>query len=102
MRVVAGGRGGRGTVTADLDKLHQWATDDPGRRFDDLYIPVADPAVLVVAWMRVRGNRGKRSAGVHRVRPDAIFSAEEEFLRRLRKALRAAVHSSSGAGADDP
>src|SRR5215207_5814397 len=70
-------------------KLHQWATDDPGRRFDDLYNLVADPAVLVVAWTRVRGNRGKRSAGVDRVRPDAIFSAEEEFLPQLRDDLKA-------------
>jgi RNA-directed DNA polymerase len=70
-------------------KLHQWATDDPGRRFDDLYNLVADPAVLVVAWTRVRGNRGKRSAGVDRVRPDAIFAAEQEFLPRLREDLKA-------------
>ncbi|HEX2418921.1 MAG TPA: group II intron reverse transcriptase/maturase [Micromonosporaceae bacterium] len=70
-------------------KLHQWATDDPGRRFDDLYNLVADPAVLVVAWTRVRGNRGKRSAGVDRVRPDEISSAEEEFLPRLRADLKA-------------
>ena len=44
-------------------KLHQWATDDPDRRFDDLYNLVQDPAFLVVAWDRVRGNRGARSAG---------------------------------------
>ena len=40
-------------------KLHQWATDDPDRRFDDLFNLVYDPAVLVVAWARVRGNRGR-------------------------------------------
>jgi RNA-directed DNA polymerase len=44
-------------------KLHRWATDDPGRRFDDLFNLVADPAFLVVAWDRVRGNWGARSAG---------------------------------------
>jgi hypothetical protein len=38
-------------------KLHQWATDDPERRFDDLYNLVYDPAFLVVAWERVRGSR---------------------------------------------
>ena len=70
-------------------KLHQWATDDPGRRFDDLFNLVCDPAVLVVAWARVRGNRGKRSAGVDRVRPDAIFAAEEWFLPALREDLKA-------------
>ena len=36
-------------------KLHQWATDDPDRRFDDLYNLVYDPAVLVDAWERVKG-----------------------------------------------
>jgi RNA-directed DNA polymerase len=47
-------------------KLHQWAAADPGRRFDDLYNLVADPAFLVVAWERVSGNTGARSAGVDR------------------------------------
>jgi hypothetical protein len=45
-------------------KLHRWAVADPGRRFDDLYNLVADPAFLVTAWHRVRGNTGARSAGV--------------------------------------
>ena len=70
-------------------KLHQWASDDPGRRFDDLFNLVADPAVLVVAWARVSGNRGKRSAGVDGIRPDAVFSAAEGFLPRLRDDLKA-------------
>lgn len=43
-------------------KLHQWATDDPDRRFDDLYNLVYDPAVLVDAWTRSRAT-GARSAG---------------------------------------
>ncbi len=45
-------------------KLHQWASDDPHRRFDDLYNLVCDPAFVLVAWDRVRGNKGARSAGV--------------------------------------
>ena len=45
-------------------KLHQWAVDEPRRRFDDLFNLVADPAFLVVAWDRVRNNRGARSKGV--------------------------------------
>lgn len=39
-------------------KLHRWARDDPHRRFDDLFNLVVDPAFLVVAWDRVRGNKG--------------------------------------------
>jgi RNA-directed DNA polymerase len=50
-------------------KLHQWANSDPARRFDDLFNLVYDPAVLVVAWRRVRGNKGKRSGGVDGLAP---------------------------------
>jgi RNA-directed DNA polymerase len=45
-------------------KLHRWANDDPHRRFNDLYNLVADPAFLVVAWDRVRHNKGAKTAGV--------------------------------------
>ena len=45
-------------------KLHRWANDDPHRRFDDLFNLVADPAFLLVAWDRVRSNKGARTAGV--------------------------------------
>ena len=70
-------------------KLHQWAIDDPDRRFDDLFNLVCDPAVLVVAWARVRGNRGKRSAGVDGIKPEAISVAAEGFLPHLRADLKA-------------
>jgi RNA-directed DNA polymerase len=45
-------------------KLHRWASDDPHRRFDDLYNLAADPGFLLVAWDRVRNNKGARTAGV--------------------------------------
>ncbi|WP_313904920.1 hypothetical protein [Streptomyces sp. IB201691-2A2] len=45
-------------------KLHRWAREDPHRRFSDLFNLVADPAFLLVAWARVRGNKGARTAGV--------------------------------------
>ena len=61
-------------------KLHQWAADDPHRRFDDLFNLVADPAFLVVAWDRVRGNRGARSAGVDGVAPRSIVLGERDVL----------------------
>jgi RNA-directed DNA polymerase len=65
-------------------KLHQWATDDPARRFDDLFNLVCDPAFLLVAWHRVRGNKGARTAGVdgqtvayvERVRGGGAFLAD--------------------------
>jgi RNA-directed DNA polymerase len=70
-------------------KLHQWATDDTRRRFDDLYNLVSDPAFLVVAWDRVRGNRGARSAGVDGVVPRSILFGRQRFLTELRDDLKA-------------
>lgn len=70
-------------------KLHQWATDDPGRCFDDLYNLVCDPAFMVVAWERVRRNRGARSAGVDGVKPGSIVFGKERFLTELRDDLKA-------------
>ena len=73
-------------------KLHRWATDDPDRRFDDLYNLVADPAFLVVAWHRVRDNRGARSAGVDGVKPNSILCGTA-LLERLRAELKARTFS---------
>jgi len=70
-------------------KLHQWATDDPKCRFDDLFNLVYDPAFLVVAWERVRGNRGARSAGVDGVAPRSVGAGAAELLAGLRDDLKA-------------
>ena len=70
-------------------KLHQWATADPGRRFDDLSNLVYDPAFLVVAWSRVRGNKGARTAGVDGVAPRSIVFGAGELLGGLRDDLKA-------------
>ncbi|MFV0316823.1 MAG: group II intron reverse transcriptase/maturase [Microthrixaceae bacterium] len=69
-------------------KLHQWSTSDGDRRFDDLFNLVADPAFLTVAWDRVRGNRGARSAGVDGVVPRSIEFGDS-MLRGLRAQLKA-------------
>lgn len=45
-------------------KLHRWAGEDRDRWFDDLFNLVADPDFLLVAWERVRGNTGARTAGI--------------------------------------
>lgn len=72
-------------------KLHRWATDDPYRRFDDLDNLVCDPAFLVTAWTRVRGNRGARTAGVDGQSAFYVSTelGEEAFLADLRDQLRA-------------
>jgi RNA-directed DNA polymerase len=46
-------------------KLHRWAAAaDPGRRFDDLFNFVHDPATLIMAFERVAGNKGANTPGV--------------------------------------
>jgi RNA-directed DNA polymerase len=71
-------------------KLHRWAIDDSGRRFDDLFNLVADPAFLMVAWDRVRSNRGARTAGADGGTASYIQDrvGVEVFLDRLRSQLR--------------
>ena len=49
---------------------------------------VSDPAFLVVAWQRVRGNRGARSAGVDGVKPRSIVFGDV-MLAELREDLKA-------------
>ena len=49
---------GLGRVSEMQAKLHRWAAADPGRRFDDLFNFVHDPATLIVAFDRVAGNTG--------------------------------------------
>lgn len=72
-------------------KLHLWATNDPGRRFDDLYNLIHHPDFLAVAWERVSGNKGARSPGVDRVAPAAIGNKTEvtAFLNDTREQLKA-------------
>jgi RNA-directed DNA polymerase len=72
-------------------KLHRWATNDPNRRFCDLFNLVCDPAFLLVAWARVRVNKGARAAGVD---GQTAFYVEqrrgvESFLTELRADLKA-------------
>ncbi|QHA08241.1 group II intron reverse transcriptase/maturase [Streptomyces broussonetiae] len=71
-------------------KLHRWAAADPGRRFDDLFNLVYDPATLLVAFERVAGNKGANTPGV-----DGLTAVNVErdigpygFLEGLRRALK--------------
>jgi RNA-directed DNA polymerase len=76
-------------VLAMQTKLHQWATVDPDRRFDDLANLVYDPAFLVVAWSRVRGNKGARTAGVDGIAPRSVVFGAAGLLEQLRDDLKA-------------
>jgi RNA-directed DNA polymerase len=71
-------------------KLHRWAAADSGRRFDDLFNFVHDPATLLVAFDRVAGNTGARTAGVDGL---TVADVEEQvgvpgFLDDLRAQLK--------------
>jgi len=72
-------------------KLHRWAIGDRERRFDDLFNLVADPAFLLVAWDRVRSNKGARTAGVdgETARYVEAVRGLEGFLEELRAQLKA-------------
>ena len=71
-------------------KLHRWASDDPHRRFDDLYNLVCDPAFLLVGWSRVRSNKGARTAGMDGETAHYIEDVRglEGFLEELRADLK--------------
>ena len=75
-------------VLAMQTKLHRWAAAEPSRCFDDLFNLVYDPAFLAAAWYRVRGNKGRRTAGVDGVAPSSIHNGAE-FLAGLRGSLKA-------------
>ncbi len=82
--------GPRRRVSEMQAKLHRWAAADPGRRFDDLFNFVHDPATLIVAWDRVAANRGAKTAGsdgwtVARVEREVGVSRFLEDLRDLLK-----------------
>ncbi len=71
-------------------KLHRWARDDPHRQFGDLFNLVTDPAFLLVAWERVRSNKGAKTAGVdgRTAVSIAVRTGVEVFLDGLRSALK--------------
>lgn len=82
--------GPRARVLGIQTKLHQWAGEDSARRFDDLFNLVTDPAVLKIAWDRVRSNRGARTAGVDGSTAHYIEEVRgvENFLTDVRDRLR--------------
>jgi hypothetical protein len=71
-------------------KLHKSSIDDQDRRFKDLHNLVCDPATLMVASLRVRANRGSRSAGVdgQTARHIEQVLGVQKFLDGLREELR--------------
>jgi RNA-directed DNA polymerase len=71
-------------------KLHRWAAADSGRRFDDLFNLVHDPATLLVAFSRVAGNQGANTPGVDGITAGYVeqVAGVPGFLDDLRAALK--------------
>ena len=71
-------------------KLHRWATEDPGRRFGDLFNLVYDPAFLVHAWERVSTNKGAKTAGIDKATAARIetWIGVGAFLGQIRDSLK--------------
>jgi RNA-directed DNA polymerase len=74
-------------------KLHRWAAADPGRRFDDLFNLVHDPATLIIAFSRVAGNQGANTPGVDGI--TAGYVEKEVGVPRFLDDLRAALKDGS-------
>jgi len=74
-------------------KLHRWAAADPGRRFDDLYNLVHDPATLLMAFDRVAGNKGANTPGVDGI--TAAWVEQEVGVPGFPEDLRAALKDGS-------
>ncbi|MFJ4866146.1 hypothetical protein [Streptomyces sp. NPDC088748] len=82
--------GPRQRVSEMQAKPHRWAAADHGRRFDGLFNLVHDPATLRLAFDRVAGNQGVRTAGVDGL---TVTDVEEQigvlrFLDDLRAQLK--------------
>ncbi len=70
-------------------KLHRWAEQDEDKRFGDVFNLLCDPATLLVAWERVKRNRGSKTAGVDgQTRWHVEQRGVETILGELRCSLR--------------
>ena len=74
-------------------RLHRWAVQDEQARFGDLFNLVCDPATLLVAWERVKRNRGSRTAGVDgQTRKRVEQAGVEGVLAKLREELKSGTY----------
>ena len=75
-------------------RLHRWAVQDKQARFGDLFNLVCDPATLLVAWERVKRNRGSKTAGVDgQTRKHVEQMGVDGVLAKLRQELRDGTYS---------
>ena len=98
--------GGRRELPAPLDvksaservlgwqtRLHQWAVQIAGS-LGDMFNLVCDPATLLVAWDRVKRNRGSKTAHVDgQTRKHVEQMGVDGVLAKLRQELRDGTYS---------
>ena len=70
-------------------KLSQWATEEPTKRFVDLYSLLCNPLWLRVAHQKVNSNQGRETAGIDGQSMSDFNADLEGNLERLRQLLRA-------------
>src|SRR5262249_35281550 len=70
-------------------KLSQWATDEPTKRFVDLYSLLCNEIWLRVAATSVFKNEGSETAGVDQKTKSNFLGNLEENLKILREKLKA-------------
>ena len=74
-------------------KLHRWAAQEEQQQFGDLFNLVCDPATLLVAWERVKRNRGSKTAGVDgQTRKRIEQMGVDGVLAKLREELKAGTY----------
>jgi RNA-directed DNA polymerase len=74
-------------------KLHRWAVQDEQKSFGDLFNLICDPATLLVAWERVKRNRGSRTAGVDgQTRKRVEQMGVDGVLAKLREELKSGTY----------
>src|SRR4030095_7028798 len=69
-------------------KLSQWATEEPTKRFVDLYSLLCNPLWLRVAHQKVNANKGRETAGIEGQSMRDFNADLEGNLERLRQLLR--------------
>lgn len=75
-------------------KFHRWAQSDSTSTFPDVFNLVYDRATLIVAWQRVRSNRGSRTAGIDGMTAHYVEHrlGVERFLAQVREAVKSGTY----------
>jgi len=72
-------------------KLSQWATDDPTKRFVDLYSLLCNSDWLRVAAQATLANKGSETAGIDGKTKTRVQDDLDGYVNRLSEALKAKI-----------